>query len=463
MKTRASAALIFLLAGSVFASQTPSAQAQTQDQQDQSTAKSSAQKPSSSKNASKSSTDAKPVPDPNVELDHAIASAGNDRAALVRNLENYLKRFPEAPRQTAVYRALLEAELQLREPLKAIDYAERIIAIEPDDSSTMLLAATLLEDQGGDDRLTRAGGYVTRVLDRVEKTTIADKSPRDSEADWNTQQKHVEMTLYLLRGRLSMEKHDNANALLDFQTSYKLSPNPSAALQLGELAELKGDRQAAIDRYLIAFVLPNEEGASVDRADVRRKLGNLWQIVHGNETGLGEQILATYDSLSAESKSSAGVETNKNAKDPFQFILRRTDGAASLKLADSRGKVVVLDFWATWCAPCREMAPLLAQVEGMFDESKGDIVFLAVNADEDETRVAPYLAKQKLHGTLVFADGLDNLMNIDSLPTVIVLDKNGRISYRSDGFDPDGFVASLQQAILAALKPADGAPPGGSH
>lgn len=97
----------------------------------------------------------------------------------------------------------------------------------------------------------------------------------------------------------------------------------------------------------------------------------------------------------------------------------------------------------------------------MFDETKGDIVFLAVNADEDESRVAPYLEKQKVHGTIVFADGLDNLLNIDSLPTIIILDRSGRISYRSDGFDPDGFVASLQQAILAALNPKTETQPGG--
>lgn len=354
MKRRVFPAIIIFFAAAVLAVQISSAQSQSTTQDD-SAGKTLTQKPA--KNSTKPATDAKSVPDPNTELDHAIATAGNDRAALVRNLENYLKRFPDAPRKTAVYRALLEAELQLREQLKAIDYAERIIAIEPDDSSTMLLAATLLEDQGGDDRLTRAAGYVTRVLDRVEKTTIEDKPARDSEADWVTQQKHVEMTLYLLRGRLLMEKHDNANALLDFQTSYRLSPNPSAALQLGELAELKGDRQAAIDRYLVAFVLPNEEGASVDRADVRRKLGNLWQLVHGTENGLGEQILATYDGLTSEAKPPAGAETNKNVKDPFQFVLRRTDGTASQKLAESRGKVVVLDFGPPGAPPAAKWLP----------------------------------------------------------------------------------------------------------
>lgn len=418
---------------------------------------SNASKPQAQANPTQSQSPAKPgksspaKPDQNAELDKAIDSAGNDRAALVRNLEDYLKRFPDTPRKSGVYRALLEAELQLREPLKAIDYAERIIALEPDDSSTMLLAATLLEEQGGDDRLTRAGGYVTRVLDRVEKTTITDKPARDSEVDWVSQQKHVEMTLYLLRGRLEMEKRDNADAINDFETSYKLSPNPSAALQLGEIAESKGNRELAINEYLIAFVLPNEEGASVDRADVRRKLGNVWQITHGAESGLGERILATYDEVSTETKLSAAGDVNKDAKDPYGFVLRRADGSAALKMDANRGKVVVLEFWATWCTPCREMAPLISQVAGMFNQGNDDLVFLAVNDDEDETRVPAYLSKQKMHGTIVFADGLDTLLAIDSLPTIIILDRNGKIAYRADGFDPDTFVETLHQAIVEAL------------
>jgi thiol-disulfide isomerase/thioredoxin len=387
------------------------------------------------------------APDSEAELQRAIDGAGNDRAAFVRNLEDYLRRFPNAPRKIAVYRALVEAELQLREPKKAIDYAERIIALAPDDSSTMLLTATLLEEQGGDDRLTRAAGYVTRVLDRVEKTPIEDKPARDSEAEWLAQQNHVEMTLYLLRGRLELEHHDNDSATKDFQQSYKLDANPSAALQLGEIAELKGDRDAAIQQYLLAFVLPGQEGATVDRSEVRRKLGNLWQLAHGSEKGLGEEILAAYDRLAAASKPAN--EANKGVTDPFAFILRRVDDPGSVKMAELRGKVVVLDFWATWCIPCGQMAPLLDQVGHMFSGFK-DIVFLAANTDDDQSRVAPYLAKHKVPGTLVYTDGLDDALKVESLPTVIVLDRSGKVVYRGEGFTPDGFVEGLAQAILSA-------------
>ena len=112
-----------------------------------------------------------------MELQKAIADAGNDRGALVRNLERYLQRFPDAPRKSGVYRALVEACEQLQDDACALKYSEQLIALRPDDSEIMMLAVGLLQKQGDDASLTRASGYVSRVLDRIDKTTAAEKPP----------------------------------------------------------------------------------------------------------------------------------------------------------------------------------------------------------------------------------------------------------------------------------------------
>lgn len=383
-------------------------------------------------------------------MQKAIDTAGTDRAAFVRNLEEYLTKFPDTARKTAIYRALIEAELTLREDSKALDYAERVVAIDTEDTTNMLLAANLLEEKGGDENLGRAIGYVSHVLDRVRETTIDTKPARTSESEWATQQKEAEMTLLLVRGKMNAERKAYDAAIVDLNASYKLEPNPDAAKQLGEIAELQKQPEQAIEQYLIAFVIPPQEGSTVDRAEIRKKLGNLWQLSHGSQAGLGERILETYDKLNQQTKVSTD-DPNTNAKDPYAFILRRPDGTTPIKMADERGKIVVLDFWATWCTPCLEAEPMLDAVGQMF-KSSPDIVFLALNSDEDRSRVAPYLAKHKTAGTLAFADGMDVLMNVRSLPTIIVLDRKGKIFYRSDGIDPDRFVASLAQAILEAAK-----------
>src|SRR5580698_1673777 len=136
----------------------------------------------SSSSSSKNSSDtiSKKDADPEIALQKAIADAGNDRAAIVRNLKAYLQKYPDAPRKGAVFRALVESCEQLEDNSCALEYSEQLVALHPDDSEMMMLAVGLLQKQGDDASLVRASGYVSRVLDRIEKSSAADKPPRVS-------------------------------------------------------------------------------------------------------------------------------------------------------------------------------------------------------------------------------------------------------------------------------------------
>ena len=396
--------------------------------------------------------------DPEMELQKAIADAGNDRGALVRNLERYLQRFPDAPRKSGVYRALVEACEQLQDDACALKYSEQLIALRPDDSEIMMLAVGLLQKQGDDASLTRASGYVSRVLDRIDKTTAAEKPPRVSLAEWQQNHDELRAALYNLRGQIEKAQHDDAAAEKDLRMSYAVQRNAVAAEQLGEIAEMRRDYATAAQEYLLAFVLP-EDGAvgKVNRREVRKRLGNVWRQLHGSEEGLGAAVLAEYDLLGAVPAAVAGgsAAANKNAKDVYAFVLRKLDGSA-VPLAAVRGKVLVLSFWATWCGPCRELEPQFVQVAKSY-AGNGDIVFYAVNTDEDESLVAPFLSHEKWDVPVVYADGLDSFVKVESLPTVLILDRSGKITYRINGYPPEGFAENLTNAIQAAV--GAGAPP----
>lgn len=396
--------------------------------------------------------------DPEMELQKAIADAGNDRGALVRNLERYLQRFPDAPRKSGVYRALVEACEQLQDDACALKYSEQLIALRPDDSEIMMLAVGLLQKQGDDASLTRASGYVSRVLDRIDKTTAAEKPPRVSLAEWQQNHDELRAALYNLRGQIEKAQHDDAAAEKDLRMSYAVQRNAVAAEQLGEIAEMRRDYATAAQEYLLAFVLP-EDGAvgKVNRREVRKRLGNVWRQLHGSEEGLGAAVLAEYDLLGAVPAAVAGGSAtgNKNAKDVYAFVLRKLDGSA-VPLAAVRGKVLVLSFWATWCGPCRELEPQFVQVAKSY-AGNGDIVFYAVNTDEDESLVAPFLSHEKWDVPVVYADGLDSFVKVESLPTVLILDRSGKITYRINGYPPEGFAENLTNAIQAAV--GAGAPP----
>lgn len=412
-------------------------------------AQSSASKPAASKAASDSSP--KHDAEAEAELQKAINSAGNDRAALVRNLKDYLRRFPDPPRKAAIDRALVEACQQLRDDECALDYSEQLIALQPDDSEMMLLAVTILQRRGDDSSLVRANGYVSRVIDRVQKTTAAERPERASAQEWQEHRDSILSHLFALRGQIEKSQHMYDPAIKDLQMSYALRANAVAAESLGEIAEIQKDLARAIQEYSLAFVLP-ESGpvGKVDRSALRMKLGNVWKQTHGNEQGLGEQILTTYDYL--RPASNEGPEgRNKDVHDPFAFVLRHLDGTP-LFMATLRGKTIVMSFWATWCGPCRILEPMFAQVSKNY-AGDPNIVFLAVNVDDDQTLVAPFVEREKWNAPMAFADGLDDALSVGTIPTVMILDRKGKIVYRVGGFSPETFSEELTTAIQSAMTP----------
>ncbi len=387
-------------------------------------------------------------PSPDEELQQAIDAAGNDRAALVRNLEAFLKKYPEAPQRVRIYRALVEATLQLRDTTHAADYAERIVALTPEDMSMTLLAIQLLERNGDEAGLRRATSYSTRVLEYIGSD---EKSPKISKEDWEASKNHDRMTVLLLRGRLYLKLHETAKAQKDFEDSYAFDPSAGAAEKLGEIAELNKDLPRAIQQYARAFALADTTKNSPGRRAIRQKLGNVWRLAHGSDEGLGEYVLHTYDEVSA-SPGKSNAARNAGAKEPFEFTLRRVPDGAALPLANEKGKILVVNFWATWCGPCRALEPVFDRVAMDFQQNHG-VLFLAADCDEDETLVPPYVKEVKPQTTVVFADGLDRLFAVNSFPTVVIIDRDGKIVYRAEGYGEDSFQQSLTAAIHHALEP----------
>ena len=105
----------------------------------------------------------------------------------------------------------------------------------------------------------------------------------------------------------------------------------------------------------------------------------------------------------------------------------------TVKLSDYRGKVVILNFWATWCPPCVAELPGFQQVYSEFEDR--DVIFLAVNADRENISEIANFMDETLGFNLTFPVLLDNdstinhLFNIFGLPTTIIIDPSGAIVY----------------------------------
>src|SRR6266550_16542 len=317
--------------------------------------------PPSSKVATSNPASSAKQPPPAEELQQAISKAGNDRAALVRNLEAFLKEYPDSRQRPQIYRALVEASLQLRDNARAAGYGERIVALSPDDISMTILTIQLLEQDGDEAALRRAANYATHVLEFVERSSPGDKSPRVSQEEWATEKKRDRMSVLTLRGRLELKLKDTVAAQKDFVASYEILPSAAAAEQLGEIAEMKKDLNGAIQQYARAFAWADATNETAGRRAIRQKLGNVWRLAHGSDDGLGEYLLRIYDEVS-QTSIAAKPRKNADAREPADFTLRKAPEGTAFSLKDTKGKVLVVNFWATWCGPCHALEPLFARV-----------------------------------------------------------------------------------------------------
>jgi thiol-disulfide isomerase/thioredoxin len=142
-------------------------------------------------------------------------------------------------------------------------------------------------------------------------------------------------------------------------------------------------------------------------------------------------------------------DPNAQLTDPMEFTLTGLDGQ-KLSMASLKGKVIVFDFWATWCEPCRGQHPLYEQVKQRFKDNPG-VVFLSIDTDEDREPVRPFLEEEKWRDKVYFEDGLSRALRITSIPTTIVIEKGGRVFSRMNGYVPERFVDLLTGRIRDAL------------
>jgi thiol-disulfide isomerase/thioredoxin len=125
-------------------------------------------------------------------------------------------------------------------------------------------------------------------------------------------------------------------------------------------------------------------------------------------------------------------------------------GGKEVTLASLKGKVVLLDFWATWCGPCKAAMPTMQKLHDDYKD-KG-VVILGVNTWEQEADAAKaYMTKKKFtYGCLLKGDELAAAYGVRGIPTLVVIGKDGKVAEVEVGLaDPSG--AGLRKVLDAAL------------
>lgn len=132
------------------------------------------------------------------------------------------------------------------------------------------------------------------------------------------------------------------------------------------------------------------------------------------------------------------------------FSAPSLDGGGNLSLSAYRGKVVYLDFWASWCAPCLTSLPLLEELRGEF--SSKDFQILAVNVDQDPAKARKFLERISVHYPSATdpAGRIPESFGIETMPTSFIIDRNGVIRHVQNGFhksEVDALRSRIQKLV----------------
>jgi thiol-disulfide isomerase/thioredoxin len=125
---------------------------------------------------------------------------------------------------------------------------------------------------------------------------------------------------------------------------------------------------------------------------------------------------------------SAAVKPEKDRRTAPEFSLKDSQGRP-VKLSDFKGKVVLLNFWATWCGPCKIEIPWFIDFEKRYKDRGFAVVGISMDEDGWET-VKPYLEEKKInYRVMIGSDALADLYGgVQSLPTSFMLDQQSRIA-----------------------------------
>lgn len=394
------------------------------------------------------------VTDPSADLRRALQEAGGSTVEMTRALEQYLQKNPNGKDHDDAEKALVKIALEQHDNRRLVLYGERVLARDPNDLQlldrvprAMLAADEVLYAE----RALALAKRFEAALQKLEK----DQPPTGREAG------KMRDELDRAFGR-ALFYEAKANGLLGHageavtlaQSSFDKYPTADAAREVGRWQVKAGKPEEAIRAYAAAFAIPDPHGSEADRLRDRQTLGALYRKSKGSDAGLGDVVLQEYDRTAAlVEKRRELVEAsdpNGQAKGPLDYTLTALEGQP-LALPGLKGKVIVMDFWATWCRPCRQQHPLYEKVKEKFAAQK-DVVFLAVNADEDRSAVQPFIAEQKWTNRIYFEDGLSNRLQVTSLPTTIIFNKRGELVARLNGFVPERFVDMLTERINEALR-----------
>lgn len=125
-------------------------------------------------------------------------------------------------------------------------------------------------------------------------------------------------------------------------------------------------------------------------------------------------------------------------------------GGGKVTLSEQKGKVVLVDFWATWCGPCRTAIPYLVNMYNNYQDQ--GLLILGISLDEQRSELDKFTKEQPIPYPILYGNKeIAKAYEVQGIPTLVVFDKKGKYAFREVGFSEEN-IDSLQKKVIELLK-----------
>ncbi|HEX4405077.1 MAG TPA: TlpA disulfide reductase family protein [Polyangia bacterium] len=174
----------------------------------------------------------------------------------------------------------------------------------------------------------------------------------------------------------------------------------------------------------------------------------------GRAGAVGLALLALVGCATAGGEASGGGSSNgSQIGAPAPAIRVESMSGKALALEDYRGKVVLLDVWASWCGPCKQELPML---DDMAKRLRGDgIEVLAVSVDQERANVVKFLKARPRWSLTIAHDPKGEIadrLSPEKMPTSYVIDREGVVRYVNSGFEPSDAAVIERRLVETARR-----------
>ena len=254
--------------------------------------------------------------------------------------------------------------------------------------------------------------------------------PGEREEEAQRSRTSYRAAFHRIRGMARAGLGDSDEAETDVLSAAELDPSAENYRAIAEFRRSRDETEEAYDAYVSAFawgfpawqtdLVEGSRSAAVELAEAK---GDTKAMFDADV----ERRKAEVEIARRETITSARLDQRASS-----FELVDLDGQ-TWRLDELRGRVVVLNFWATWCGPCRAEMPHYQKLVNEYS-SVGDVAFLAISQDYETSDVVDYLIENSFRFPVALDDGVSNAFHVTGVPAHFMLDKSGKIQFATEGF-----------------------------